>query len=191
MKFVNALIDIKNIDWQLFEDGLHTWGKKYYKYSLIASKGLQKIVDLLKGLGYQRSEIPRPHELKPKEFFIPNEQLFTEQEQQEVDKVIASMEFNRDFGISILQWAKMCDKGYDITKGNEDLYDGLLFALKKGVITRACSERMLVIGSISTPFTAWPEPYYSRWDVASHDIEISELSKKIEEEEKAKGSETP
>lgn len=187
MKFEQALTEIKNIDWRQFDGNEYTWDKKYSKYSLIAFKGLQKLIHLLKELGYQEKEILRPaNEFKPKDFFIPNDQLFTEQEQQEVDDVMAGVEFDESYALSILQWAKMCDKGYDITKGHEDLYDELLLAIQQGVVI-IYRKGFLNIGSISAPRSYWPYGYYSRDDVTYYDAEIEKISKEIEEE-KAKGS---
>lgn len=188
MKFEQALTEIKNIDWRQFDGSEYTWDKKYYKYSLIASKGLQKLINLLKELGYQAKELPRPaNEFKPKDFFIPNDQLFTEQEQQEVDDAMAAVEFDKSYALSILQWAKMCDKGYDITKGYEDLYDELLLAIQQGVVI-IYRKGSFNIGTISAPYSYWPFAYYSRDNVVSYDAKIEKISKEIEEEEKAKGS---
>lgn len=186
MKFEKVLIEINEINWEKYDNREYKFSTSYYKYSTIACKGLQKIVDLLKKLGYDKKMMPWPHVFRPQDFFIPNEQLFTEQEQEQVNSTVANMRFNQEFGEEILQWAKMCDKCYEITKGNEDLYDELLLALKRCIVTRACCERMLVIGSISAPITFWPEPYYTKCSIAYYDAKIEEIDKEIEEEEKAK-----
>lgn len=160
MNFDNTFSRIKKINWELPEL-LQPDSKQYIEVENLLYLFLNKFVCFLKKQNINKQDIPLPYKYSPKTIFADS-YLFSKNEQEALDDFFSKIQsWNKIYCIFILEWKKMCDKQYEITKNNIGLYDDLLKAIELGGLIRPFKGNLL-IAETTYPISNWPNPFFDR-----------------------------